>query len=148
EGIWEANWSVGDGVGLRFLSLDGAATRVLVGKGFEGYRRGHRPPAASPPGQSTRRLPEWEGPDETLPDTVLIARRDAPPGQTRFVSLLEGYQGKSRIASVQADGDTVQVTLTDGARETIRLLETSDPVRPTTMEFERVERGETVQVAL
>src|SRR5207249_6226921 len=42
EGVWEANWSIGDGVGLRFLSLDGAATRVLVGKGFAGYRRGHR----------------------------------------------------------------------------------------------------------
>lgn len=105
EGTWEANWDIGEGVGLRMMALGTEPTHVLVGKGFEGYRRGHMPPTDRPAGQSQRRLPEWLGPDKTLPDAVLIARHEAAPGTVRFVYLLEGHKGKPAVVSAAREFD-------------------------------------------
>jgi hypothetical protein len=148
EGTWEANWDIGGGVRLRLMALGTEPTRVLVGKGFEGYRRGHTPLTERPAGQSKRRLPEWEGPDETLPDAVLIARRETAPGTTRFLHLLEGHKGKPVVVSAVREGDSVRVTLAEGAREMFRWQGGDDPRQPTTCAFVREENGTLTQVAL
>jgi hypothetical protein len=133
NGQWGANWDVGDNVGLRLISLDGAGTKLIAARGPVGYRRGHKPERG--------KQPEWYGPDELLPDALLISRRTAQPGTTRFINLLEGYQNQSKVVSAVAEGNTITVKLTDGVEEMITLDGGDKAGKPTKCRFVRRENG-------
>jgi len=142
-GAWEANWDIGDGVGLRLLALNQEPETVLTGRGWRGWRRGHDPATLN-----GRKLPAWEGPDEMLPDAVVIARRETLGQPVQFLSLIEGFRGQPAVLSAQAQGDTVRVRLRSGAEETFRFTPGAKEGQPTACAFVRRENGTPVRVAI